>query len=110
MSWTIQDGSLPAVRPGTQADGSPSHRTGKGRIPSLKGRCAVILELAADAGQVRGAVDAAVKEFASRGFRSLGVARTKEGGQWQFLGVCRCSILHGKFKTDNCDSFTDGVR
>ncbi|MGC2355399.1 MAG: plasma-membrane proton-efflux P-type ATPase [Candidatus Acidiferrum sp.] len=52
-----------------------------------KGAVQVILELAADAGQVRGAVDAAVKEFASRGFRSLGVARTKEGGQWQFLGV-----------------------
>jgi H+-transporting ATPase len=53
-----------------------------------KGAVQVILELAADAKQVQGAVDEAVKGFAARGFRSLGVARTKGGGgQWQFLGV-----------------------
>jgi H+-transporting ATPase len=52
-----------------------------------KGAVQVILELAADAGQVRSTVDAAVMEFAARGFRSLGVARTKDGGEWQFLGV-----------------------
>jgi H+-transporting ATPase len=28
-----------------------------------------------------------VNEFATRGFRSLGVARTNEHGQWQFMGV-----------------------
>jgi H+-transporting ATPase len=52
-----------------------------------KGAVQVILELVADANQVRGAIDTAVKGFAARGFRSLGVARTKENDQWQFLGV-----------------------
>jgi H+-transporting ATPase len=28
-----------------------------------------------------------VKQFAARGFRSLGVARSSENNQWQFLGV-----------------------
>ena len=47
----------------------------------------VILALAADADQIRSAVEKAVKEFAARGFRSLGVARTRSTAQWQFLGV-----------------------
>ena len=52
-----------------------------------KGAVQVILQLADDADKVRSAVVEAVDGFASRGFRSLGVARTTDGGQWQFLGV-----------------------
>ncbi len=52
-----------------------------------KGAPQVILELSANAGQVKPAVDKAVNEFAVRGFRSLGVARAEAEGQWQFLGV-----------------------
>jgi H+-transporting ATPase len=52
-----------------------------------KGAPQVILELAANATQVKPAVEKAINEFAVRGFRSLGVARTDEQGQWQFLGV-----------------------
>ena len=52
-----------------------------------KGAVQVILELATDASQVRNAVEAAVKGFAARGFRSLGVARTDEKNEWHFLGV-----------------------
>ena len=52
-----------------------------------KGAPQVILELAANAAQVKSAVDKAVNEFAARGFRSLGVARAEGDGQWQFLGV-----------------------
>ena len=52
-----------------------------------KGAPQVILELADYAGDVRSSVDKAVNEFAARGFRSLGVARTKEDGKWQFIGV-----------------------
>ena len=52
-----------------------------------KGAPQVILELSANAGQVRPAVDKAVNEFAARGFRSLGVARANGDGQWQFVGV-----------------------
>jgi len=52
-----------------------------------KGAPQVILELSANAGQVKAAVDKAVNEFAARGFRSLGVARADGDGQWQFVGV-----------------------
>ena len=52
-----------------------------------KGAPQMILELAANAGQVKPAVEKAVNEFAARGFRSLGVARAEGDGQWQFLGV-----------------------
>jgi H+-transporting ATPase len=53
-----------------------------------KGALQVILELAANAAQVKPAVEKAINEFAARGFRSLGVARADNAqGQWQFLGV-----------------------
>ena len=47
----------------------------------------MILELSANAAQVKSAVDKAVNEFAARGFRSLGVARAEGDGEWRFLGV-----------------------
>ena len=52
-----------------------------------KGAPQVILALAANAAEVKAAVDKAVNEFAARGFRSLGVARAEGDGKWQFLGV-----------------------
>jgi len=52
-----------------------------------KGAPQVILELSANAGQVKPAIEKAVNEFAARGFRSLGVARAEGEGQWEFIGV-----------------------
>jgi H+-transporting ATPase len=52
-----------------------------------KGAPQVILALSANVGQVKAAVLKAVDEFATRGFRSLGVARAEGDGGWQFLGV-----------------------
>jgi H+-transporting ATPase len=52
-----------------------------------KGAPQVILQLSANVGQVQSAADKAVNEFAARGFRSLGVARADQDGQWRFLGV-----------------------
>ncbi len=52
-----------------------------------KGAPQVILELSANAAQVKPAVEKAINEFAARGFRSLGVARADAQGQWQFLGI-----------------------
>jgi H+-transporting ATPase len=52
-----------------------------------KGAPQVVLELSANAGQVKAAVEKAVNEFAARGFRSLGVARADQEGKWQFVGV-----------------------
>jgi H+-transporting ATPase len=52
-----------------------------------KGAPQVILELVGATEAVRSAVDEAVEGFAARGFRSLGVARSEEGGGWRYLGV-----------------------
>ena len=52
-----------------------------------KGAPQVILALAANSAQVQPAVDKAVGDFAARGFRSLGVARTDGDGDWRFVGV-----------------------
>jgi len=54
-----------------------------------KGAPQVILALAGADGdaQVKGQVEEAVDGFAARGFRSLGVARRQDGGDWAYLGV-----------------------
>ena len=52
-----------------------------------KGAPQVILQMSANADQVKTAVEKAVNDFAARGFRSLGVARADEKGKWRFLGV-----------------------
>jgi len=52
-----------------------------------KGAPQVILGLAANAEQVKSAVDEAVNGFAARGFRSLGVARAEGDDPWQLVGV-----------------------
>ncbi|HUV68290.1 MAG TPA: plasma-membrane proton-efflux P-type ATPase [Terracidiphilus sp.] len=54
---------------------------------TTKGAPQIILALSANSAQVGPAVEKAVDEFASRGFRSLGVARSDGEGPWQFLGV-----------------------
>ena len=52
-----------------------------------KGAPQVILALDPDRARIQSVVEQAVNDFAVRGFRSLGVARTIEQGKWQFLGV-----------------------
>lgn len=52
-----------------------------------KGAPQVILEMSSDAATVKPDVDKAVNDFASRGFRSLGVARADADGKWKFVGV-----------------------
>ncbi len=63
-------------------------KTGDGKTFQVtKGAPQVILALSANAQQVKADVEKAVNEFASRGFRSLGVARADTQDRWQFLGV-----------------------
>jgi len=56
-------------------------------IKVTKGAPQVITALDPNFEAVREAVERAVGEFAARGYRSLGVARTEKEGQWHFLGV-----------------------
>ena len=73
----------------------PVHKRTEARVRGLDGRVVgatkgapqVILALDPNAARIQARVDEAVNEFASRGFRSLGVARTNNQGQWEFLGV-----------------------
>ena len=63
-------------------------RDGQARVFKVtKGAPQVILGMAANRDAVSEQVNARVAEFAGRGFRSLGVARTDTNGQWQLLGV-----------------------
>ncbi len=52
-----------------------------------KGAPQVILALDANATEIQSQVDKAVNEFATRGFRSLGVAQTDGKNKWHFLGI-----------------------
>ena len=54
---------------------------------ATKGAPQVILELSANAADVMSDVKKATEKFASRGFRSIGVAKTDASGNWQFLGI-----------------------
>jgi H+-transporting ATPase len=56
-------------------------------IRVTKGAPQVIMALSTNTEQVKSAVDKAVNEFASRGFRSLGVAKSDDKDKWQFVGV-----------------------
>lgn len=59
-----------------------------------KGAPQVILELAANAAQVKAAVEKAVNEFATRGFRSLGSLVPMETASGNSLAYCPCLIRH----------------
>jgi H+-transporting ATPase len=52
-----------------------------------KGAPQVILALDPGAAKIKSKVNDAVNGFAARGFRSLGVARTRGEDNWQFIGV-----------------------
>ncbi|MBN1152590.1 MAG: plasma-membrane proton-efflux P-type ATPase [Dehalococcoidia bacterium] len=52
-----------------------------------KGAPQIILALDRDAASKSDEVQKMIAEFASRGFRSLGVARTDAAGTWRFLGI-----------------------
>ncbi len=52
-----------------------------------KGAPQVILALSTDGTQLGPQVDKVVNDFAARGFRSLGVARSDGDGSWRFQGV-----------------------
>ncbi|MDE2481372.1 MAG: plasma-membrane proton-efflux P-type ATPase [bacterium] len=59
-------------------DGARSYRV-------TKGAPQVIMDLCGHADEAR--VAAAIDEFAARGYRALGVARTNDDGSWRLLGI-----------------------
>jgi H+-transporting ATPase len=57
------------------------------RIKVSKGAPQVILSLAKNKDAIASTVDECVNEFASKGYRALGAARTDSRGNWQFMGL-----------------------
>jgi H+-transporting ATPase len=62
---------------------------GKGEVEFKvsKGAPQVIAALDPKSSEFQPQVDKAINEFAARGYRSLGVARTDKQGKWKFLGI-----------------------
>ena len=56
-----------------------------------KGAPQAILELASNRSQIKDELDKTVNEFASKGYRSLGVAKTDGKDKWQYLGILALS-------------------
>jgi H+-transporting ATPase len=52
-----------------------------------KGAPQVVLALSGNKESIKSVVEDKINEFAERGFRSLGVAKTEGDGNWRFLGV-----------------------
>ncbi|EPE08775.1 plasma membrane atpase [Ophiostoma piceae UAMH 11346] len=65
------------------------------RITCVKGAPLFVLKTVEEDHPIPEDVDQAYKnkvaEFATRGFRSLGVARKRDGGSWEILGIMPCS-------------------
>jgi len=71
------------------------------RYTCAKGACKRSTQLDPKAEKVQGrrCSRAQAQSFATRGFRSLGVASKEDGKDWQLLGICAClthpgPILH----------------
>ena len=54
---------------------------------ATKGAPQVIMELCHLDAETFGKAQKAVNELAAKGYRTLGVARSENGGEWQFLGI-----------------------
>ncbi len=52
-----------------------------------KGAPQVILSLCSNANSIKESVNGAVNDFAKRGYRALGVAKSNSHGEWEFLGI-----------------------
>lgn len=73
----------------------PVHKRTEAKIKGVEGKIfkvtkgapQVVLALSANSLQIQSQVEKKVEEFAARGFRSLGVARTDEQDQFQFIGI-----------------------
>ncbi|MEJ2147637.1 MAG: plasma-membrane proton-efflux P-type ATPase [Acidobacteriota bacterium] len=84
QSYTVQR-FLPFDPVHKRTEASVKDPSGK-EYRTTKGAPQVILGLDSDADKIKDEVDKAINEFAGRGFRSLGVARS-EGDQWLFMGI-----------------------
>jgi H+-transporting ATPase len=71
---------------GKRTEAEVKDATGK-TFKVTKGAPQVILDLCQPASQRRAEMEHAINDFASKGYRTLGVARSDANGQWRFLGI-----------------------
>ena len=72
-----------------------------GSFQAAKGAPQVILSLVSDRGAISSEIDEIVDAFASKGFRSLGVARTDPKGIWHYVGLI---ALYDPPREDSADT------
>ena len=73
----------------------PVHKRTEAAVKDAKGKAfkvtkgapQAVFELAENKSDIQKRLEETVNEFARKGYRSLGVARTDEKGRWQYLGV-----------------------
>ena len=63
------------------------HKDGDEKIKVAKGAPQVILELTGNEKQMKLKVDEQVLDFAGKGYRALGVAKTGTGDEWDYVGL-----------------------
>jgi H+-transporting ATPase len=66
-----------------------------------KGAPQVILGIVEDKEKIRGQVGKDVNDFAAKGYRALGVAKTVEKGKWQYVGLI---ALHDPPREDSAET------
>jgi H+-transporting ATPase len=71
---------------GKRTEATVEDKTGK-TFKVTKGAPQVILELSSVDSNTRTEAERAIDEFAAKGYRTLGVARSDEEGAWTFLGM-----------------------
>ncbi len=101
-----------AVQPGRQTNRSHRHRPRRNDVQGQQG-CPTghPRPRRRHARQIKPAVDAAVNEFAARGYRSLGVARADGNGRGSSWVCCRCSTRPARTpKTTIATARAMGVR
>ena len=72
-----------------------------------KGAPQVILDLCPSVAKRRDEVEHSVNDFAKKGYRTLGVARTDDSGQWNFLGILP---LFDPPREDSADTIKDAEK
>ena len=63
------------------------HKGRNEKIKVAKGAPQVILELTGNGKQMKAKVDEQVLDFAGKGYRALGVAKTGTGDRWEYVGL-----------------------
>ncbi|MCD1295094.1 plasma-membrane proton-efflux P-type ATPase [Methanocella sp. CWC-04] len=72
-----------------------------GKFKVSKGAPQVILKMASENAADAGKINKIVDDFASAGYRALGVARSDEDGKWDFVGLLS---LHDPPRDDSADT------